>query len=72
MKQLAAIGCVLSLMFGYTAPVAAETDVFYRQLQDYAIFNGNGNINWCGGKNLEVFLLCVSMSQAALISGQCV
>lgn len=54
MKQLETIGCVLSLMFGYTAPVAAETDVSYRQLQDYAIFNGNGNINWCGGKNLEV------------------
>ncbi len=54
MKQLTAIGCALSLLFGSTAPVIAETDTSYRQLQDYAIFNGNGNINWCGGKNLEV------------------
>ena len=54
MKQLAAIGCALSILSGSTTPVMAETDTSYRQLQDYAIFNGNGNINWCGGKNLEV------------------
>lgn len=54
MKQLTVIGCALSLLFSSTVPVIAETDTFYRQLQDYAIFNGNGNINCCGGKNLEV------------------
>ncbi|MGN0630885.1 MAG: glycoside hydrolase, partial [Ruminococcus sp.] len=54
MKQLAALGCALSMLPGITAPVMAEMDTSYRQLQDYTIFNGNGNINWCGGKNLEV------------------
>lgn len=54
MKQLAAIGCALLMLPGITAPVMAETDTSYRQLQDYTIFNGKGNINWCGGKNLEV------------------
>jgi len=38
------------------ADVLAQTDTSYRQLQDYSIFNGSGNINWCGGLNLEVLL----------------
>lgn len=53
-KRLTAIGCALSMLHGITAPVTAEPDTSYRQLQDYTIFNGSGNINWCGGKNLEV------------------
>lgn len=53
MKQLTAIGCAFALMLHGTAPVRAA-DTAYRQLQDYAIFNGSGNINWCGGQNLEV------------------
>ena len=54
MKRMAAVGCALSLMLSSTAPVYAESDTEYRRLLDYAIFNGSGNINWCGGPNLEV------------------
>ncbi len=53
-KQLTAFICALSLLIGSVMSVNAETDTSYRQLQDYAIFNGSGNINWCGGQNLEV------------------
>ncbi len=53
MKQLTALSCALFLLLQGTAPVDAA-DTAYRQLQDYAIFNGSGNINWCGGQNLEV------------------
>lgn len=53
-RQLTAFVCSLSLLIGSTTSVCAEADTSYRQLQDYAIFNGSGNINWCGGQNLEV------------------
>ncbi len=43
---------VMLLNVTFTANAEAETD--YRKLQDYSVFNGNGNINWCGGDNLEV------------------
>ncbi|MBQ8687276.1 MAG: glycoside hydrolase family 9 protein [Ruminococcus sp.] len=53
-KQMTVIGCALSLLVSSTVPAYAESDMSYRQLLDYAIFNGSGNINWCGGQNLEV------------------
>lgn len=54
LKQMTAIGCAFSLLLGNFATVSAESETEYRQLLDYAIFNGSGNINWCGGQNLEV------------------
>lgn len=54
LKKLSAFGCALCLMFNGTMPVYAESNVEYRQLQDYTIFNGSGNLNWCGGDKLEV------------------
>lgn len=54
LKKLSAFGCALCLMFNGTVPVYAESNVEYRQLQDYTIFNGSGNLNWCGGDKLEV------------------
>ncbi len=54
LKQITAIGCGASLLLGSTASAFAAAETEYRQLLDYAIFNGSGNINWCGGQNLEV------------------
>ncbi len=53
-RKITAFVCALSLLPFNAASVSAETDTSYRKLQDYAIFNGSGNINWCGGQNLEV------------------
>ncbi len=53
-NKLTALVCTASLMSGSIPPVYAEPDISYRQIQDYSIFNGSGNINWCGGNNLEV------------------
>lgn len=53
-KRITAFVCSLSMLSAFGADVLAQTDTSYRQLQDYAIFNGSGNINWCGGPNLEV------------------
>ncbi|MGN0592056.1 MAG: glycoside hydrolase family 9 protein [Ruminococcus sp.] len=49
-----ALGYALSLLLNGTASVYAASDTAYRQLQDYTIFNGSGNLNWCGGDHLEV------------------
>ncbi len=53
-RKLTALCCAISLLFGSTAPVSAEADTSYRALLDYAVFNGTGTVNWCGGPNLEV------------------
>ncbi len=53
-KRITAFVCALSMLNVAGGAVCAESDTSYRQLQDYAIFNGSGNINWCGGPNLEV------------------
>jgi hypothetical protein len=53
-SKLTALTCAVSLMLSGATSVYAVTDTSYRQIQDYAIFNGSGNINWCGGQNLEV------------------
>ena len=53
-SKLIALTCAVSLMLSGATSVYAVTDTSYRQIQDYAIFNGSGNINWCGGQNLEV------------------
>lgn len=55
-KRITAFVCSLSMLSAFGADVLAQTDTSYRQLQDYEVFNGNGNINWCGGPNLEVLL----------------
>lgn len=52
-RKLLAFVCALSLL-PHSITANAQTDSSYRQLLDYAIFNGSGNINWCGGQNLEV------------------
>lgn len=54
LKQLAALGCAIPFLLHGTVSAADTTDTAYRRLLDYAIFNGSGNINWCGGQNLEV------------------
>ncbi len=53
-NKLTAVVCAASMMTSSMPCVCAEADISYRQIQDYAIFNGTGNINWCGGNNLEV------------------
>ncbi len=53
-SKLTALTCAVSLMLSGATSVYAVTDTSYRQIQDYAIFNGSGNINWCDGQNLEV------------------
>ncbi len=54
LKQLTALGCAIPFLLYGTVSAAERTDTAYRQLLDYAIFNGSGTINWCGGQNLEV------------------
>lgn len=55
-KQLTALICTFSFILHSAVAVSvyATLDTEYRQLQDYEIFDGKGNINWCGGDNLEV------------------
>ncbi len=54
-KSAAALCCAVTLLLNITAPVYAGMEgSAYRKLQDYAIFNGSGNLNWCGGDALEV------------------
>ncbi len=69
MKQLIAIGCAASLLLGSTMPAVAASDTSYRQLLDYAIFNGTGNINWCGGQNLEVQSARIPVDDAVAFEG---
>ena len=54
LSKLTATAYAIAVILSSTTSVYAAADISYRQIQDYAIFNGSGNINWCGGKNLEV------------------
>ncbi len=68
MKQLTAIGCAFTLLFHGAVPVRAA-DTEYRKLLDYAIFNGSGNINWCGGQNLEVTNARIPVDESVTCEG---
>ncbi len=68
-KQLLSLGCAASLLLCSTLPVFAREDTSYRQLLDYAIFNGSGTINWCGGENLEVTSARIPVDSAVTCDG---
>lgn len=68
-SQIIAFGCAVSLLFSSGGVVSAETISANRQLLDYAIFNGNGNINWCGGDHLEVNKARIPIDHAVTCNG---
>ena len=43
LKQLLPLGCAASMLLCSTLPVFAREDTSYRQLLDYAIFNGSSS-----------------------------
>lgn len=52
-----------------TVSAAQTSDSAYRQLLDYAVFNGSGTINWCGGQNLEVTNSRIPVDSAVTYDG---
>jgi len=69
MQSILAGVCAAAMLCGSVMPVHAETDTAYRQLMDYSIFNGNGNLNWCGGQNLEVESARIPIDSAVTCDG---
>ncbi len=69
-KAMAVLCGAATLLMNTALPIkAAVQDSAYRQLQDYAIFNGSGNLNWCGGDALEVVNARVPIDTAVTCNG---